>query len=232
MQERKKALFNTIFKEYIKTAQPVGSTLLVDKYSLGYSAATIRNEMMALEKEGFLYQPHTSAGRIPTEKGYRYYLVNFLEAKELTPKEQELVQRVVRRNKKDPEILLKSLAKLLAEVSQRAVFLSLDSHSTYYTGIANLFAQPEFQQFKLIRNISEIIDHLDEVVSELNREVGKETKILLGRENPFGNECGTVFRHYISKSDKGIVGILSPLRLDYGRSLGLINHICQAINNI
>lgn len=232
MNERKKALFNTIFKEYIKTAQPVGSTLLVDKYSLGYSAATIRNEMMVLEKEGYLHQPHTSAGRIPTEKGYRFYLANFLAAKELVGKERELIQRVIKRYKKDSELLLKSLAKLLAEISQRAIFLTFKPHSTYYTGIANLFTQPEFQHVKLIKNVSEMIDQLDEVVIQLHKDIGKETKILLGRENPFGNECGSVVGPYMLKGDKGILGILSPIRLDYDHSLGLVNHICQTINQL
>ncbi len=232
MKERQKQIFSTVFKEYIKTAQPVGSTLLVDKYNLGVSSATARNDLMELEKEGYLCQQHTSAGRIPTEKGYRYYLANFLGQKAVTAKEEELVYKTIKKYKNDSELLLKSVAKLLAEISRRAIFLSLDKHSTYYTGVANLFAQPEFQQVKIIRNISEMIDQLDVVVNELGEEPGEETKILLGRENPFGNECGTVLGHYKLKNNYGILGILSPMRLDYDRSLGLINYITQTINEL
>lgn len=232
MNERKKRLFSSLFKEYTKTAQPVGSRWLVDKYDLGCSTATVRNEMMVLEQDGYLRQPHTSAGRTPTEKGYRYYLANFLEAKKITAKEQELFQQVVKKYQSEADNLLKSLAKLVAEISQRAVFLSLAPRVTYYTGIANLFSQVEFQNYKLIRNVSDIIDHLDEVLTELQENKVKETKILLGRENPFGGECASIFCSYKFKQCQGIFGVLSPWRLDYDRTLGLVDYTREVIGRL
>ena len=79
MDERKNKLLKYIVDEYVDSAEPVGSSLIVDKYELNVSPATVRNDMMELENDGYIYQPHTSAGRIPTENGYRFYVDNFLK---------------------------------------------------------------------------------------------------------------------------------------------------------
>ncbi len=81
MDERKKKILNNLVSEYIKTGKPVGSSNIVKKYGLGVSPATVRNEMSELEKLGYIFQPHTSAGRIPTSKGYRLYVENALKNK-------------------------------------------------------------------------------------------------------------------------------------------------------
>src|SRR4030043_1192300 len=83
MNERQKKLLNLIINEHINPAEPVGSGILVEKTGLEVSPATVRNEMADLEKEGFIYQPHTSAGRVPTEKGYQFFVDNFVEKREI-----------------------------------------------------------------------------------------------------------------------------------------------------
>lgn len=74
MTERQEKIIETIIKEHVRTSKPVSSKILVQKYKLGLSSATLRNEMKELEKVGYLSKPHTSAGRIPTEKGYRFFI--------------------------------------------------------------------------------------------------------------------------------------------------------------
>src|SRR3989339_90566 len=81
MDKRKELILKTIIKEYIRTALPIGSEGLVEKYNLDISSATVRNEMAGLEEAGYIAQPHTSAGRIPTEKAYNFYLENLSEKK-------------------------------------------------------------------------------------------------------------------------------------------------------
>lgn len=81
ISERKKRLLEIIIKEYLKTASPVPSGLLVEKYKLDISPATVRNEMMELENEGYIYQPHTSAGRIPTEAAYKLFSTDLENSK-------------------------------------------------------------------------------------------------------------------------------------------------------
>ena len=78
---RKERILKLIVEQFIQTAQPVGSQTLINEYNLPYSSATIRNEMSELEKDGLIEKPHTSAGRIPSNKGYRYYIERLREKK-------------------------------------------------------------------------------------------------------------------------------------------------------
>ncbi len=88
LTERQETILGLIIHQYIDAAQPVGSRWLVDKYQLGVSPATVRNEMAHLTQSGFLRQPHTSAGRIPTEKGYRYFVRSLIGETELPVNEK------------------------------------------------------------------------------------------------------------------------------------------------
>ena len=77
LDERKAAILRAIVEEHISTAQPVGSQTIARSRGLGVSSATVRNDMTVLEREGYLVQPHTSAGRVPTDRGYRFFVDNF-----------------------------------------------------------------------------------------------------------------------------------------------------------
>ena len=91
LDNRKKKILQAIIEEYIETAEPVSSGSLVDKENLGVSSATIRNDMAELEKIGFLEKPHTSAGRVPSQKGYRYYVDELLRDDKITAKEMQYI---------------------------------------------------------------------------------------------------------------------------------------------
>jgi len=137
MDSRKELILNTIIKEHIKTGAPVGSGVLVDKYNLGISPATVRNEMANLEDEGYIKQPHTSAGRIPTEKAYNFYL-NSLKGKKLRASDLEIFEKLlIDRDEKH----MKQTAKEIARVSGNTVFWATDKDNFFYTGISNLIAQ-------------------------------------------------------------------------------------------
>lgn len=224
MDKRKRALLSHIIKEHVETAQPVSSSLIRSKYGLGISSATIRNEMVALEKEGYIHQPHTSAGRIPTEKGYRYYIENFLEEKKLALAEEKTLNQIVKEISKSQEEFIKKLAKGLAQLSEEAVVVGFSPTDVYYTGISNIFRQPEFSQVDLIYNMSEIVDHLDEVVENLFEEIDEKIKILIGKDNPFGEECGTILTQYRFSRNKGMLGILGPMRMPYEKNISLVKY--------
>ncbi|MEA3398612.1 MAG: hypothetical protein U9R06_02605 [Patescibacteria group bacterium] len=221
MDERKELILNTIIKEHIKTGAPVGSGVLVKNYKLNISPATVRNEMISLEEEGYIVQPHTSAGRIPTERAYRSYLENIKEVK-LGNKEAANLEKVF---KKNDEISFKGAAKILSQISGNAVFWAFHKHNLYYTGISNLLQQPEFRELDLLYGISAIIDRMDEVIADLFDSIGAEPQILLGSENPFGDFCGTVFVKYQANDKIGLFGILGPIRMDYAKDLSLIKFI-------
>jgi len=224
MDERKVLILNTIVREHIKTGAPVGSEVLVDKYNLDISSATVRNEMAELEEAGYIAQPHTSAGRIPTEKAYNLYIENLAE-KKLAALEIKVFSKLL---KDKDEAGFKQAAKELAKVSGNAVFWAFHRNNLYYTGISNLLSQPEFSETKLIYDISQIIDRVDEIIDNIYNKLADGPQIFLGADNPFGDFCGTILSKYKLEDNIGLFGILGPIRMDYEKNLALV----KLLNNI
>ena len=233
LDQRKSALLSAIIKEHVKSGQAVGSKLLVDKYGFKLSPATIRNEMTVLEKEGFIYQPHTSAGRIPTEKGWQFYLNNCLKEKDLSAQEKSDLEAVFRAEG-ESELKVKNLAKKLAEISREAVIVGFNPEYIYYTGLSHLFRQPEFTKYNLICHLSEVIDHLEEVIGYLFEEVQEnDFKIMVGGENPFGRECGAIVSKFRNKKgEAGIFTLLGPARMAYENNLALLKYSHSLLKSI
>lgn len=225
MEKRKQLILSTIIKEHIKTGAPVGSGVLVDRYKLDISPATVRNEMAELEDEGLITQPYTSAGRVPTEKAYNLFIEKLSE-KKLKEDETRIFEKILRN--KD-ELSFKQAAKEMAKISNNAVFWAFYRHNLYYTGVSNLLAQPEFVQTNLMYDISVIIDRLDEIIDGIYNDIKYETQILLGSGNPFGKFCGTILAKYKSGENTGVFGILGPIRMDYEKNSALVKFVYDKI---
>ncbi|PIP17997.1 MAG: hypothetical protein COX43_01220 [Parcubacteria group bacterium CG23_combo_of_CG06-09_8_20_14_all_35_9] len=242
MNERQKELFGKIIEEYIRLAQPIASGHLQKKGGLSISAATIRNEMTKIEEEGYIYQPFTSAGRVPTEKGYRFYIKNFLRSQKPNKEFQKFLKRIKMEDKDSYEKLIKRVAKIISQASKGMVVVGFAPQDIYYTGIRNLFSQPEFVRQKLIFSLSEIIDHFDESVEKLFEIIDEFTdasfgpnkffprlKILIGRDNPISRQCSIIVMRYKVRELEGLFGILGPIRMDYNRNIALLRCVQNLI---
>lgn len=141
LTDRQESILALIVREYTESAQPVGSNRLVDRYKLDVSSATVRNEMAALTDRGFLRQPHTSAGRVPTESGYRYFVRQILGDTELPTAEKRLISHQFHQVPADVEQWVRLSASILAQQSkaasvvttprpERAIFKHLELIST------------------------------------------------------------------------------------------------------
>ncbi len=133
LNERKLNILKAIIKDYIETAEAVGSRTISKKYDLGISAATIRNEMADLEELGYLIQPHTSAGRVPTEKGYKLYVDTLMATSELSDTDKKMIERCVQENIDHIESLIRETSKLLSELTNYTTVgftRNLINHST------------------------------------------------------------------------------------------------------
>ncbi|SET41769.1 heat-inducible transcription repressor HrcA [Natronincola peptidivorans] len=117
LDDRKIKILQTIIRDYIETAEPVGSRTLSKKYNLGVSAATIRNEMADLEDLGYLIQPHTSAGRIPSDKGYRLYVDNLMEIKMIANLQRKNIKNNLVRQFGEVEQLLQYSSKIISQLT-------------------------------------------------------------------------------------------------------------------
>lgn len=221
MEKRTELILSTIIKEYIKSAVPVGSGVLVDKYNLGISSATVRNEMSLLEEKGYIVQPHTSAGRVPTETAYKFYF-NSLKDKKLAESETKvLLETLGSKGEQD----FKQTAKAMAQFSGQTIFWAFHKNNFYYTGVANLLSQPEFNQPELIYDISAIIDRMDEIIDQIFEEVEFEPQVFIGNDNPFSAICSTMITKYRTEEATGLFGLLGPMRMNYEKNLALVKFI-------
>ena len=223
LSDRSKIILKAIIKEYVATAQPVSSGLLVEKYNFDISPATVRNEMTELEEAGYISQPHTSAGRIPTKKAYLLEIeeIGANKAKPLRPGEKKILEDCFEPSEEG----LKKVAKVVAELADTAVFFAFNKNSLYHTGLSNLFSQPEFKQLDSVYDASKVIDAMEDIIDGLFDSLEDGAVLLAGDNNPFGDFLGSALLRYRQGRQSGIFGILGPIRMDYARNLGIINFI-------
>ena len=175
LTDRQKALLKAIIEEYIELAEPVGSEVIERKYNLGVSPATIRNEMVHLTKEGYLKQPHTSAGRVPTSMGFRLFIQELMKEKQLPVAAEVSIKEKMWEQRLQQERLLKEAVKALA---QRCDMLGLaldDEGQIFYAGAANILDWPEFYVIDVTRFVLSLFDEnprLQEMCGLMCKEQG------------------------------------------------------------
>lgn len=220
LDERKNYLLQLIVEDYIATAVPVSSGQLVAKHDLDVSPATVRNDMVALEQEGFVASPHTSAGRIPTEQGYRLYVMSSSSSADKMNASKELNEAYAAVT--DTREKMKNVARVLAELTNNAVIVGFSSNDVYYTGLSNLFSQPEFQDMRMIYSISEVVDQLDQTLPHIMASVKEDVHVQIGEENPVSDACS--FIGFKPQHDQ-MIGLLGPMRMDYKLSIEQMRHV-------
>jgi transcriptional regulator of heat shock response len=228
MEARKEKLLNLVVKIYINSAEPVGSRFLVGKGGLDCGEATVRNELHDLEEEGYLTHPHTSAGRIPTEKGYKHY-AQAIDLKKIkaAAKERKILGESFA-GSAEKEARGKMLAKALAQISAEAVILAFGMDKVYYTGLSNLFNKPDFADLQLVHDVSVVFDRCDECLQNFLENLDEEPMFYIGKENPFGEILGSVAFRFAQDSLLAMVG---PMRMDYAKNLGLMSEARELLNS-
>ncbi len=218
MEPRLLQLLRIVVDEHVATAEPVGSQTLVERYKLEVSPATVRNWFAELDAAGLIIQPHTSGGRVPTEAGYRTYIDHFLPQKPLAKRERELLAQAASLPTEDGK-RLKALAKVLSEFAGTSAFAGTNEADTFYTGLSQLFGNPEFRDWQRVVSLTEVLDRMDDVLNRLRHAREPGVRILIGSACPFGSGCSAVL---IAPPSGGLVGMLAPMRMDYGYAYQLL----------
>lgn len=226
MHERLKQALSLVIDKAVKTGEPVGSQSLVEHYNLDVSPATVRNYFSELENLEYIMQPHTSSGRLPTEKGYKYFVENLMPVHTLTRKDGLDLAEALKHNDEDHRSV-KTLAKTVAEMAQNAAIVGIGSHDSYYTGLSNLFAQPEFKDWNRIVSLSDVLDKMDDVLAKLRSVRFDQPTVLIGTDCPFGSLCGSVVVSFPGY----MIGILGPMRMDYAQATAIMKKIQLLISN-
>ncbi len=227
IDERQEEILNKIIQEYIELAQPVSSQLLEKKYDFGICPATIRIEMQKLTDKGYLYQPHTSAGRIPTDRGYRFFVDRLLE-KEL---ESFKMEDWFNDETEDTIKFIQSLTKKLAVASRSLILSYLEKERIFWKdGWEEILKEPEFRDGDYIVNFTEFLENFEKSIEDF--KINSGIRIYIGRENPFkkAKDFSIIsFKCCLPEREEAILSILGPKRMDYDRNINLINSLIKML---
>src|SRR3989338_2636817 len=235
MELRQQRILAAIVKEYSETANPVGSKELVEKYHFKESSATIRNEMAALEKAGFIMQPHKSAGRVPTDRGYRLFVNELMRRFELSEKERRLLRTELAKLQIQHEQMGRSISGLLSQVSGSAAFALLPNQSSA-TGLSHIIGEPEFADSKTMKQVAQLLENIDEHANKLritNQESGIMAEAIIGGESPVSvpkNLSLVVSNIKLKDGKKGVIGIIGPKRMSYAKNMSIIDYLAKLIS--
>lgn len=233
VSERQKDILNALVHEYVATAEPVSSGELVRKYRLPYSPATVRNEFFALNGLGFIEQPHTSAGRIPTDRGYRF----FIENQELAERPERKIEQTLRplADITDEFEFLRQASRAFAHLSGEFSMAGFSSRGIFYkSGLAEVLDDPEFADEGVASEFGELIDSLDEEIRNFFGEIEfLEPRAFIGEENPIREAreyTMLVSRAHTPFGEEGTFAILGPRRMDYAKNLRLLRTAQRIFN--
>lgn len=226
MTERQIKILAAIIEQYAEVASPVGSITLAKLF--GVSSATVRSEMARLEELEMIMQPHTSAGRVPTDKGYRFYVNILNETSDFnTPKLDRTVRAIdarVSTHADRADRAIRSAVDSLVELTHN-LGLATIGDELYLSGIGNLFSHPEFMQSNHAQAVARLLDNLEPWLREA--APNEPLNVFIGSENPIGKTSGAtliVSRFRSPYSDKSYIGVLGPTRQSYGRVMWLVRH--------
>lgn len=222
-----------IIKEFMGDAEEVGSLSLVEKYHLGVSSATIRNEMVKLMQLGLLEQTHSSSGRLPTDQALRLYVSEMLGRNVINPLMSIEIRQGIFRDRFSKDIVIKSVLHILSKETDSVVFLILDEDIRYY-GLANLLSFDEFQSIEKIRSIVNILE--DEVFLKniTEKYSGSGVSLLIGGESGVGTlqECAMAFTKIpFWGRETGYVGVLGSKRMDYSKVIPALKEVKSSLES-
>lgn len=222
---RQEEILNKVIQEYITRAEPISSQLLEKRHKFDICSATIRAEMQKLTDKGYLFQPHTSAGRVPTDKGYRFYvdhlhLSTFSRGFDSIEKEME-----------DSLGFFQVMTRKIAELtSNLAITYFPEEDIVFKEGWDEIFKEPEFEDSTFIAKFMEAVQSFEKHIDEL--EDSDDPQVFIGKENKMvaAPEFSTIIsRIHLPKKKEGVVVILGPKRMAYDKNVGIMNSLIKLL---
>lgn len=233
LSERQIGIIKAIVEEFTNTGEPVGSVTLDNRYRLGVSSATIRNEMAELVEKGYLIKPHASAGRIPTAQAIRFYVHELLKERDLSVAEEVSLKERVWDYRFNQDALLREATRVVAERTKSLCVAAMESGVVYHSGYANLLNSTEFYDMTLFKHVLVLLDEQQQIWNMFSRAMGQDTVHLL-----FGDELGmeamepvsVVFADISVGGRRGSLGVLGPSRQQYAQNIPMVRYVATLIN--
>lgn len=218
LTERQSRILNLIIDEYIDMANPVSSQAVFELGGLDISCPTIRNEMAALTEMGYLVQPHTSAGRVPTERGYRFFVDEVVSRDS-----KQTRQKTSNQQKPNVKNHTSDTAEKISEYVSDIVMFTNNNGELRYIGLKKLFSNPEFETRKAIVSIIEELERFETVLDDVIKEItcmSGEIEIFIGSENPFFRRPD--YSMIVSPRKGGFISLIGPTRMDYRGNIAIL----------
>ncbi len=225
----------------------MGSSLISKKAGFDLSSATLRNEMVELERAGYLAQLHTSGGRVPTDKAYRYYVNSLLENKNRLNLETEYKNKIKRAfddMPSDPQEINKIVAKVLSNLSENLVITGISQDQDFFKkGLVGLFGLPEFKEFNEAFKLASFFEEFEGMFQFIEREFfntlgaprGVPVQIMIGKESPFKqiqHETVMCAKYGLPGNFVGSLTLVGPTRMDYEKNIALIKYVTEELNKL
>ena len=232
--ERQKEILNRIVADFIDLAQPISSEFLEEKHHFGICPATIRIEMQKLTDGGYLIQPHTSAGRVPTDKGYRFFVNNLFEKGIPEEKDFLKLEDLIEREIGDRVRFLQSLTKNLASFSSNlALGYLFDEDLFWKEGWEDVLGEPEFKETKVITDFADVIRHFEKEIEDI--KINSGIKVYIGKENPFSKVKDfsiIISKCHFPNDGKGVLAIAGPKRMAYDKNINSLNYLTKLLERL
>lgn len=233
MHQRQTTLLQGLVREYIRSAEPVSSSHLGDVLALSVSSATIRNDLRFLEAEGYVYQPHTSAGRIPTDRGYRHFVDRLIADLRPNLKKRQAIARQFQKIQTEYPTLERATAKFLARLSHAVAVSSwLRARQVHEAGLDQVIFQEEWEDNNVVRELSLLLAHVDEYLAHFSRLGQDHTSVYIGHENPIvpAEHLSLLVRStHLPGQEQLVLILVGPKRMRYQQNILLLDSLAHIL---
>ena len=257
---RQDVIFSIVVSAYVETAEPVGSGAISKRSGLGLSSASIRNIMVGLEDRGLLAQPHTSAGRVPTDKGYRYYVDRLMKTEDLSANEKAWVVREIG-NVRSIEALADKVSKVVSTLTDNAGMIYIknlkrvsflthlleelvqaqtiadfleEEPELFIEGVFRIFEQPEFRDAQKIRELLKAFDDKENFLEILAGDLELEgVQVHIGSENAADEleDVSLVVKdYYFRRAPIGGIAVVGPTRMKYPKVVSVVDFVADTVS--
>lgn len=232
---RRKQVLNSAINRYIKNALPVASEDIAGEFEL--SSATIRNIFSELDESGYLKHPYTSGGRVPTDKGYRYYVDFLIQQIELIDDEKQRIHKYCKKKMRRLDDALENTSEVISEITHYAGIVSFLEWQDriFYKGISRIIEQPEFKDADKIRLLIRLIEDKSRLFDVINRDFSGKVKVYIGSELGFPEmeACSLVVSSFKMKNQpSGRLAVLGPVRMEYNHIIPTLEYISDVLSQV
>jgi transcriptional regulator of heat shock response len=234
-EARRRDILLATIELYLKSASPVSSDVLRKNRKINLSSASVRNVFSELEDVGFLTHPHTSAGRVPTDEGYRFYLTALMKKQKLKKEEVNFIDKIYELKVREADDLFSETSRMMSDFTHYASVVSFfddDDEKTYFQGLRYILEHPEFSDIRRAHMVLEVLEQKEALIDLINRSFSDQTRVYIGKECdcPQMEYCSVIVSQYTGEGNRsGRLALIGPKRMAYDEVIPLMDYISEAL---